>query len=189
MGRGVVLQRYPGVMCGQRQAIELHSQDTAADAAWVLDPYVVAGGVIVKHYPKARPRFWYAWVEEQGRSLQVESENPLEASAVHPSGRAGVPGPSATSDIGGRGIEVTASDVGLDLVAVNCVGRARMIYGVQDREQLASLIAVAENGECNHRPDGAMRILTAVLPDAGRICFDISGVERRLVEGWGEEQH
>ena len=64
-----------------------------------------------------------------------------------------------------------------------------MIDRVQQREQLAGLVAVAEHREGDHRPDGAVRVLAAILANAGRIALDVSGIERRLVERRREEQH
>src|SRR5208283_82618 len=116
MGQAVVRQRNPRLISGQTHAVDLGMDDTAAHAARVLDLYVVTGSVVTEHYSEASPCSWYAWLDEQGCSLQTESENPFEAGPVHPSGRAGVPSPSAASDMGGRGIEIGAGDVGLDLV-------------------------------------------------------------------------
>src|SRR5665213_444707 len=90
--------------------------------------------------------------------------------------------------MGKRGIEVGTGDVGLDLVPLNGAGRSCMVDRVQHREQLTGLVAVAEHREGNDRPDGAMTILAAVLADARWIALDVSGVERRQIEWWGEEQ-
>ena len=133
--------------------------------------------------------FWYAGIEEQRRSLQTEPEDPFEAGPVHPSGRAGVPGPSAASDMGRRRIEVGADDVGLDLVAVNRVGRARMVDGVQHREQLAGLVAVAEHGEGDHRPEAPCVYWPPFSRMPGGYPLIYPGSSGVLVEGWGEEQH
>ena len=59
---------------------------------------------------------------------------------------------------------------------------------VQDREQLRGLVAVAEHREGDHRPDGGMRVLSAVLSDPGRVSLDVARIERRPIEGRGEEQ-
>src|SRR5450432_793313 len=156
MGHTVVRQRDPCLISGQRHAVELRSDDTTAHAAWVLESYVVAGRVVSKYYSEARPCPRYAWIQVQRPALQTEPEDPFEARPVHPSGRPGVPGPSATSDMGGRGIEVGAGDIGLDFVALNCIGRGCSVDGAQCREQLTGLVAVAEHSECNQRPDGGM---------------------------------
>ena len=55
-----------------------------------------------------------------------------------------------------------------------------MIDRVEHREQLAGLVAVAQHREGHHRPDGAMRVLAAILANAGRIALDIAGIERVL---------
>ena len=56
----------------------------------------------------------------------------------------------------------------------------RVIDRVQKRKQFTGLVAVAEHRKCDHRPDGAMRILAAVLPNAGRVAFDVARVGRLL---------
>ena len=59
---------------------------------------------------------------------------------------------------------------------------------VQQRKQLSSLISVAKHRKRDHRPDGAMSILTAVFSNAGRIPLDVSEVERCAIKGRCEEQ-
>src|SRR5450432_1362604 len=115
MGRAVVCQRDSCLNSGQRHAVEFRSDDTMSHAARVLDPYVIAGRVVSELYFEARPCFGYAGIQEQRHALQAKPEDPFEARSVHPPGRPGVPSPSAAADMGGRGIEVGASDVGLDL--------------------------------------------------------------------------
>ena len=137
---------------------------------------------------KRRQAFGMQGSMTQRRAAQTESEDPLETRPIHPSGRAGVPGPAAAADVGGLGVDIGAGDVRFDLVAVNAGARAGVIDRVQQRKQLAGLVAVAEHREGDHRPDGAVRVLAAVLPDAGRVAFDVAGVERRLIERRREEQ-
>ena len=60
MGCAIVRQRDPCLIFRQRIAVELRSDDSAADAAWVLDPYVVLGGAVSEDDSEARPCFWYA---------------------------------------------------------------------------------------------------------------------------------
>src|ERR1700683_5167861 len=100
MGRAVVSQRDPRFLVGQRDTIELDANDAAANAGGVLHLDVVARGPGSEDDFKTRPCFWDAWVEDQRRSPQTEPEDLFETCAVHPSGRAGVPGPSAASDMG-----------------------------------------------------------------------------------------
>ena len=64
---------------------------------------------------------------------QTQSQDALDAGALHPSGRAGVPGPAAASDMRRRRIDIGGDDVGLDLVAVDIGPRA----GVVDRIEQA----------------------------------------------------
>jgi hypothetical protein len=73
-------------------------------------------------------------------------------------------------------IDVAGHHVGLDLVAVESGARAGVVDGVQDREELAGLVTVAERGERDHRPDGGMAVLAAVFPDT-RQYLDVAGLE------------
>ena len=75
------------------------------------------------------------------------------------------------------GINISGDDVGLDLVAVNAGAGARMIDRVQQREEFAGLISVAERGEGEDGPDRRMGILATVFADAGQVSFDVARVE------------
>ena len=78
------------------------------------------------------------------------------------------------------GINVSGDDIGLDLVAVNASAGARMIDRVQQREEFAGLIAVAERGEGEHGPDRRMGILATVFADAGQVSFNVARVQGSL---------
>ena len=62
------------------------------------------------------------------------------------------------------------------------------LIGFSIEKSSRGLVAVAERGEGDHRPDGGMRVLAAVLADARRVALDVAGVERRAVERRREEQ-
>ncbi len=64
-----------------------------------------------------------------------------------------------------------------------------MVDRVEDREQLHGLVAVAERREGHDRPDRAVRVLPAVLADAGRVPPDVAGIDVGSVERRGEQQH
>ena len=115
----------------------------------------------------------------QQRAPQTEPQNPLDAGPIHPPCGPGVPRPSAAADVRRFGINIGGDDVGLDLVAVNASAGARMIDGVQEREEFAGLVAVAEGGEREDRPDRRMGILSTVFADAGQVPFDIARVQGR----------
>ena len=87
------------------------------------------------------------------------------------------------------GVDVGGHDVRLDLVPVHAGAGAGVVDRVEDGEQLAGLVAVAERGEREDRPDGAVRVLPAVLADARQISLDVAGILGGVVEGWGEQQH
>ena len=121
-------------------------------------------------------------------SSQAEAEDPLDAGAVHPARRPRVPRPAAAPHVRRHGVDVGGGDVGLDLVAMDARARAGVVDRVQDAEQLARLVAVAERREGQHRPDRRVRVLSAVLTDARQVSLDVAGIEGRLVERRGEEQ-
>ena len=66
------------------------------------------------------------------------------------------------------GINVGGDNVGLDLVPMHTNAGAGMIDRVQEREEFAGLIAVAEGGEREHGPDGRMGILPTVFRTPGK---------------------
>ena len=113
----------------------------------------------------------------QQRAPQTESQDPLEAGPIHPPCGPGVPCPSAAADVRRFSINVGGDNVGLDFVPVYANAGARMIDGVQEREEFAGLIAIAEGGEREDGPDGRMGILSTVFPDAGQVPFDIARVQ------------
>src|SRR5262249_59679423 len=113
---------------------------------------------------------------------------PADAGGVHPAGGAGVPAPSAAPKVGSLGVDIARDDVRLDAVAVEPSARARVVDGVQDREQLPRAIAVAERGECHDRPDRGVGVLATVLSDAGRVALDVTRITGGAVERRGEEK-
>src|SRR5271170_6777711 len=129
-----------------------------------------------------------AGIDEERRAAQTKSEDPLETRQIHPSSRARVPRPAAAPYMRRLRIYVAAGDVGFYLVAMNAGARAGVIDWVQKRKQLTGLVSVTEHREGDHRPDGAMRILAAILPDARRVAFDVAGVRQCLLERRGQQQ-
>src|SRR5687767_4500412 len=55
-------------------------------------------------------------------------------------------------------------------------------------EELHRLVAVAPTRDGHDEPEGGMRVLPAVLAQAGGITLDVSGVLRRAVEGRREQE-
>src|ERR1019366_8839666 len=91
---------------------------------------------------EARPATGYAGTDPKHGSAHLESQDPLDCRAIHPGRRSGVPGPAASADVRGRRIHIRTDHIGLDLVALNVRGRARMIDGIDQRPELARAIAV-----------------------------------------------
>src|SRR5208282_5110763 len=169
----------------QRFAVEFDASNTATDSVRVFNRDLVSRGVVSENDFEVSPSLRDAGINEQSRAMQTKSEYPLEARPIHPSSRAGVPTPATAPDVCGLGIYVAAGNVGLGLVAVNGGTRAGVIDRVQKRKHLTGLVSVTEHRESDHRPDGRVRVLAAVLPDAGRVSFDVARVVWWLIERWG----
>ena len=63
-----------------------------------------------------------------------------------------------------------------------------MINRIQQAEQFACQIAVAQHRKRNHRPKGGVRILAAVFAHARNIAFDVTRIQFALIE-WRSEQN
>src|ERR1051326_6032727 len=100
MGRRIVGQVDLCLSCLQRFAVKHDARHTAADAVRVLDGDLVTCGVVLKGDVEARPRLWYAGVNDERGSTETKSEDPFESCPIHPSCRAGVPGPAPAADVG-----------------------------------------------------------------------------------------
>src|SRR5437660_6537802 len=99
MGRAVFSQRDPRLISGQHLAVELRMGDPTTDAMGVLDRNFVARRGVLKHDFEARPVLGNAGSEEQECSLKTKAKNRFNAGSIYPPGRAGVPRPSAASDM------------------------------------------------------------------------------------------
>ena len=117
--------------------------------------------------------------DRERRSAPPEPEDVLEPEPVEPRGRARVPGPSAAPDVERMRVDVGGDDVGLDLVALDVLGRPRAVDRVQHVEQLDRLVAVAELGDRHRGPDGGMSVLASVLADARDVALDVARIRRR----------
>src|SRR5690242_7548704 len=80
---------------------------------------------------KAGPYGGKAGLDGDELTLAADTENAFDAGAIHPGGRAGVPGPTAASDMRCDGIDVRSHDVGLHFVAAGRLGRERVIDRVE----------------------------------------------------------
>src|SRR5215471_13127147 len=173
---------------GDDLAVELDTRDAFARAARVFDRELVPRRVIAKGHGVTRPGVRDARIQVQRGATQAETEDGLDAGTVHPSRRAGVPGPAAAPDVRSLGVDVRGGDVRLDFVSMEPGPGRGVVDGIQDREKLSRLVALPERGEGDDSPERAVRVLPSVLPDSGQVAFDVSGVERRLVKRRREEE-
>src|SRR5262249_18882303 len=80
-------------------AVHLDAGDALHDPVGVPDGVGIARGA-VPHGPRVRwPASRNAWVHVERAASQPHAEDPLEGGAVHPTRRAGVPGPSTAADM------------------------------------------------------------------------------------------
>ena len=84
---------------------------------------------------------------------------------------------------GAPGIDIGGDDIGFHLVTVDVGARAGVIDRVEQREQVGGLVALTKRGERHNRPQRGMGVLSAVLPNAGRIALDVAGVSDVLSNG------
>src|SRR5439155_22468200 len=115
----VVGQWDAGRVTGQDLAVELHRRDAPAHAVRVLDRDLVGRRSALKVYLVASPAARDAWIDDEGRPPKAESQDRFDAGLVHPAGRAGVPGPPATTHVRRLGVDVRRHHIRFDLVAVN----------------------------------------------------------------------
>src|SRR5262249_59315979 len=107
-----------------------------------LDCYLVARRVIAERDLEAAPRARDARIQVEEVAAQAEPENPLDADAIHPARRPGVPGPPATTDVGRRRVDVSGGDLRLHPVTIDSRARAGLGDRSQDGEQLAPPLAL-----------------------------------------------
>jgi hypothetical protein len=85
------------------------------------------------------------------------------------------------------GVHVPGHHVRLGLIAENVRGRPPVVDGVQQVEELRGLVPASEPRQGHHDPNGRVRVLPAILPDARRVPLDVAGVLRGSIE-WRIEQ-
>ena len=77
----------------------------------------------------------------------METPDPLESCAIHPTRRAGVPGPASAPDVRRHRVDVGRDCKRLDLVTMH-VGTCRgAIDRVEQRIELSGLVRLAKQGE------------------------------------------
>src|SRR6185437_719227 len=163
----------------QRVAVQLDALHAGANPIGILHADLVAGGAfgaMTIGDLESRPCLWQAWSHAQPIAPQPEPEHGLQRGAVQPRSRAGVPGPAAAADVRRHRIDVRADHVRFHLVARDRLGAVAVMDRVEQVEQRAGAVAVAEAGPGEDRPDRAMRILPTVLAHAGRIALDVAGI-------------
>ena len=143
-----------------------------------------------------RQTIWYSGHDDgmHGSMLNVspspaQTQHALDAGAIHPARRARCTSVQpAAAGVRRARVDVAGHHVRLDLVARDVARRAGVVDRVQHVEQLGGLVAAAEPRQRHDDPDGRVRVLAAVLADAGRIPLDVPGILRRAIERRVEQQ-
>jgi hypothetical protein len=175
---GTVVGQGHGRLAGEERSVDADLRDTAGDTLWVLDADPVEAVSMTVGDLEVLPIRRNTGVEPECGASLAEAENRLQARAVEPARGSGVPGPSPPSYMRRAGVDVCGYGVRLALVAMKVRPAARVVDGAQKVEELDRPASVAEHGEGDDRPDRGVGVLSAVLPDAGDVSLDVSGVQR-----------
>src|ERR1700731_3888578 len=106
MGLCVIEQRDALLRGIKRDSVELDSGDPVRNAARVLDGDFIARSAMAVAHSKGGPAWRDARVEEEQFAAFAHAEDAFESGTIHPSGRAGIPGPAAAPDMGRFRIDV-----------------------------------------------------------------------------------
>src|SRR6185312_1926313 len=125
-----------------------------------------------------RPARWQEGGHPKAMHLEPEPEKRFRDQAVHPTRGSGVPGPTAAARVLRVGVDVRRHDVRLDLVPRDRGCLVAMMQRVQEPEELPRPFRVAHGGESHDRPNGSVRVLTAIFTDARYVSLHVTRVCR-----------
>src|SRR5712664_1978224 len=147
MGQAIIIQQNHVIPLND--SIELNSRDPATKRVWILDFDSISRIAPPVVNLELAPEAWNTWIDAQAIAFQLEPKNVFDRRAIHPARRPCVPGPTAAARVRRHGINITDCDVRLDFVLVQTRAGRGVIDRIQQAEQLASAIAVAEHGKRN----------------------------------------
>ena len=155
--------------------VESGLSDTATASLRIGDPNLVVRG---PHPPGDRvlaPRRWNTRIDGEHRAAAAQSEDALESSAIHPSRRACVPGPSASAGVKAVHVDVPGQHVGLGLVALERCAVPRSVHRIEQWN--SSTLRRRSTARTPRLPDGAWATVRR-FHDPGQI-----GLIARIVFG------
>ena len=124
----------------------------------------------------------------QQAAFDANPKDALDAGALHPARRAGVPCPAAAPDVAGGGVDIGRDHIGFHLIAIHVGACAGVVDRVEQAEQGGGLVTFSQARESHYGPQGGVGVLPAVLAQARRIALDIARVRRRMIERRREQQ-
>src|SRR5205085_4681494 len=181
----IIIER--NFVCCLRHTVHFNRSHAATQFRKVLDADAVARSTIAISDLIFAPPARDTWRDLQPCTVQAEAKNELQPRPVHPTGRACVPCPPAAPRVRPDGIDVRRRDVRLDFILVQPGARRGVIDRVEEREQLARAVAVAQKRVSDQDPQRGVRILSAVLAHTRHVAFDVAGIEHAPVERRREE--
>src|SRR6266481_2183350 len=98
----------------ERVAVQFDLAHSATNAARVFDRDFIARRAVSIRNLEARPIAGDARIDQKRFAAETKAQYPLDTRAIHPSGRARVPGPSSTTLMRRHRVHVGACDVRLD---------------------------------------------------------------------------
>ena len=86
-----------------------------------------------------------------------------------------------------NGIDIGGDNVRLHFVGGDLFRGRAVMHGIEQIEKFPSAFVLAHEREGHRGPNGAVRVLAAILAHTGNIAFDVAGIERRFIKGRIEE--
>ena len=168
--------------------IQRHLLDAAINARWIVHPNLKSRCADAVRHPIVLPMLGNARVDLQGLPHSADSQDGFESHAIHPAGGTTVPRPTAVPNVRRRAVDIRRDDIRLHRVPRDLSRRIAVVNWIEQMEHCFGAIALPQFGKCPHCPQRPMRVLSAILANAGRVSLDVTWVARGLIKRRREEQ-
>ena len=169
--------------------VQFRHSDTAASMIGIGDGEAVKRAAESPVDRVMRPHCRYARVQANRGTVPPEPEKSLKGRLIHPTRRTRVPRPAAATNVHRVRIHVGRHHIRLRTVSFDRVARSHVVDRIDHVEELHRFVTLTEPRKRDDRPDGGVRVLPTVLAHAGKVTFDVSGIEGRPIERGREQQH